>query len=374
MWWAFLSGAIGLMALGVLNVRRCPEWLDWRVALLAGEFGYMLVPVTAAVGGGVWMGPGSEAAKAGVAGVAFIAAGLLSWPVVRAWAQVPRVRRELDVVWSASGGEAVRFSWSRLWRRTPGAGLVRTFDYAEGLKLDFYGAEKGASGAACVLMIHGGGWDGGDRAQVPALNHWLAAHGVAVAAISYRLAPAHRWPAQREDVLAAVAWLKAHAGELGIDARRLVLCGRSAGGQIAATVAYTAGDPAIRGVVALYAPLDLRNGYAWGREDDPLRSRLLVRQFLGGSPDSASEVCASASSVEVAGPGAVPTLLVHGRLDTLVWYRHSRHLAAKLAELGVPHALVELSWATHALEFNVHGPGGQLATGALLHFVRAVTA
>src|SRR5690606_39651091 len=68
----------------------------------------------------------------------------------------------------------------------------------------------------------------------------------AVAAIDYRLAPAHPWPAQREDTHLALAWLKANATKLGIAADKLVLFGRSAGGQIAAAVGCTANDPAIR--------------------------------------------------------------------------------------------------------------------------------
>ena len=72
-----------------------------------------------------------------------------------------------------------------------------------------------------------------------------------MAAVSYRLAPQSVWPAQREDVLAAIAWLKANALKLGLDPTRLVLLGRSAGGQLAAAVGYGARDPAIRAAAAI---------------------------------------------------------------------------------------------------------------------------
>jgi acetyl esterase/lipase len=48
-------------------------------------------------------------------------------------------------------------------------------------------------------------------------------------------------------------------------------------------------------------------------------------------------------------------------------------LEARLASARVPHAYVALPWATHAFEFNLNGPGGQLTTYALEHFLAAVT-
>ncbi|MDQ5980904.1 MAG: hypothetical protein QG602_3882, partial [Verrucomicrobiota bacterium] len=64
-----------------------------------------------------------------------------------------------------------------------------------------------------------------------------------------------------------------------------------------------------------------------------------------------------------------PTLLVHGYPDRLVWYRHSRRLAARLTELGVPGTHVELPWATHAFDYNPDGPGGQVADAAITEFL-----
>jgi acetyl esterase/lipase len=253
---------------------------------------------------------------------------------------------------------------------------VRTLPGPNGLPIDFYALPErkpGSDGAPCVIVIHGGGWNSGDRAQLPGLNHWLARQGYAVAAISYRLAPTFVWPAQRDDVLASIAWLKAQSGELGIDPRRLVLLGRSAGGQIAQVVGFTAGDPAIRGVVGLYAPSDLVFGYVNTHENDMLKSPALMRQFLGGTPDSARANYESASSLNHVGPNAPPTLLLHGAIDALVWDRHSVRLDARLAEQGVPRVFVHLPWATHAFEYNLNGPGGQLTRYALGWFLAAVT-
>jgi acetyl esterase/lipase len=59
-----------------------------------------------------------------------------------------------------------------------------------------------------VVVIHGGGWDTGNRRQLPELNSWLARAGYAVASLDYRLAPEHAYPAPVEDVRDAIAFLK----------------------------------------------------------------------------------------------------------------------------------------------------------------------
>jgi acetyl esterase/lipase len=173
---------------------------------------------------------------------------------------------------------------------------------------------------------------------LPHFNHWLARCGYAVAAISYRLAPAHQWPAPRDDALTAIAFLKAQAPSLGLDPARFVLLGRSAGGQIALSVGYGAGDPAIRGVIGLYAPSDSFFGYAHAREDDALRSPQLMRQYLGGTPDAARSAYESASAFSMFSAATPPTLLLHGVNDSLVWYRHSLRLDHRLAAAGIPRA------------------------------------
>jgi acetyl esterase/lipase len=195
-----------------------------------------------------------------------------------------------------------------------------------------------------------------------------------VAAVSYRLAPETRWPGQAEDVRAAIAYVKANAVELGVDPTRLVLMGRSAGAQIATAVAYGFSDTAVRGAVSFYGPHD--QVFAWGfsREDDILNAVKLLRQYLGGSPEEVPEAYRTSSAYLIATKAnAVPTLLVHGEMDSMVWHKQSERLHAKLDELGVANVLVSLPWATHACDFNPRGPSGRLSWEALEWFLAAVT-
>ena len=98
-----------------------------------------------------------------------------------------------------------------------------------------------------------------------------------------------------------------------------------------------------------------------------------MRRYLGGPPAAVQAAYDSASALQHVTAAAPPTLLLHGENDTLVWHRHSERLDARLAEFGVPRVFVHLPWATHAFEYNLHGPGGQLTTHALEWFLADVT-
>lgn len=368
-----LCEAVGLVfsGLGLLTVFRSPDWIIWRVAILAGQFGYLAAAVPlCGCAACLLMRPMDGAAIIGLA-LCAAAAALLLQPCAQAWL----IGRSLPARLSAAFGPAdvagEPFSLSGLFRRRPPVARRSAMEFAPGLKLDFYPAGGGRP-APCLIMVHGGGWDGGGLREIPAFTDAIAASGYAVADVSYRLAPEHIWPAQRDDIAAAIAFLKANSDRLGIDAGRLVLAGRSAGGQIAEACAYGFHDPAIRGVIGLYAPDDMRFAWEWGRPDDALNSPHLLRQFLGGTPETAGAAYDSASGLNLVTKSSPPTLLIHGRIDTLVWCRHSERLAARLTQEAVPNLYVELPWATHALEYNPCSPSGQLVSYSTAWFLAAV--
>jgi acetyl esterase/lipase len=245
---------------------------------------------------------------------------------------------------------------------------------AEGaLELDLYQPAAQGSAAPCIIVVHGGSWAGGDSTQLAGLNGYLAARGYVVAALTYRLAPEHPFPAARDDVLAAIAYLQERAPELGIDPRRLVILGRSAGAQLALLVAYTAGNPAIRGAIGFYGPADLAYGHAHPARKSVIDSVGVIERYLGGSPSAVLGTYRAAAPISHVQPGGPPTLLIHGRRDTLVAPIQSQMLAARLAEAGCRHMLLELPWAEHACDANLSGPSGQLSTYAIERFLAAVT-
>jgi len=371
--WILFGLSLLAVALGLLTTFKAPPWLDWRFALLAGEYGYWVVLVPLAIL--VFEGYRAENTIRGtlILAASGLAAGLLLKPVV----QAARIAQALPAELAAAfGGPDVplpaAFSFSRLFARAPKPVAAETMPYSGDLALDFYRA-AGRTPAPCVIVLHSGGWNSGERGEFPSFDTWLAGRGYAVAAITYQLAPQAIWPAQRDDIVAAVAFLRAHAGSLGIDPARLVLFGRSAGGQLAEATAYGVPSLELRGVIALYGPADLNFAYAFGQEDDILKSPQLLRQFLGGPPTTARAAYDGASAILHVTPKSPPTLLMHGQLDALVWHKQSERLTRRLADAGVPHVFVSLPWATHAFEFNLNGPGGQLMTFAVEWFLAAVT-
>ena len=371
--WTLLFFALVTLMLALLTLVKSPDWSEWKLALAAGEFGhwFILLPLLLTVLAWVFRGP-STLVPAATTVLCVAAIGLLMRPSLEA----RKLSATLPDVLTRQFGPVDLgrdpFSMGKLLGRTSPTVAVETLRYSGELALDYYPA-VGRKNAPCVVLVHGGGWDGGSRTEIAHFNHWLAHQGYAVAAVDYRLAPKSIWPAQRADVLSAIAFLKANATKLSLDSTRLVLFGRSAGGNIAQAVGYTAHDSAIRGVIALYSPADLHFAWKYARDDDVLKSPVLLRQFLGGTPETAREAYESSSGYLHVTKTTPPTLLIHGEIDTLVWHRQSERLATRLAEHRVPHVFVSLPWATHAFEFNLHGPGGQLTTFSVEWFLATAT-
>ncbi len=379
--WLVLLLVLCLAGASLLTVLKAPVWLDWRlrmiIGMVVGECGLWLALLPLSFGMMVWLlRRGRPAVTVVTLSLCAVTVVLMLKPTTQAWWLGRAVHVQLAAAFGPAAPDRAPFSLAQCFARAPERMAMRTIKYSDSLKLDFYPA-MGRSPAPCIVAIHGGAWYLGDRKESRAIqqsNRWLAQHGYAVASIDYRLVPKAIWPAQRDDVLAAVALLRARATELEIDSARIVLLGRSAGGQVAEAVAYAAHDPGIRGVISLYAPSDMRLGWNSSSPSDSFNQRQILQQFLGGTPTTARAAYDSASGALLVGPGAPPTLLLHGGLDTIVSESQSELLAGKLATAGVPHALIVLPWATHGFDYiTFDGLGGQITTYAMEWFLSAVT-
>lgn len=223
------------------------------------------------------------------------------------------------------------------------------------LELDIHSAATETVQPA-VVYLHGGGWRVGSRAapspafrdRVPGLFAEIAAGGVAVVSVDYRLSGEAVFPAQLADVRAALDWLAANGSDHGIDPERLVLWGDSAGGHLAALAALTSPDPAIRGVVAWYPITDLRHVEADAREvggETHVGPGSRETALLGHSLDAHPERTADASPVAHVNRHAPPFFLAHGTADLLVPYRQSVRLRDALLAEG---RLADLHTVTRA--------------------------
>jgi acetyl esterase/lipase len=213
-----------------------------------------------------------------------------------------------------------------------------------------------ATPAPVVLFLHGGGWRLGTRrsfvlhrSEAETFGRVTAA-GFAVASADYRLSGEARFPAQIDDVLAAVAWLRAHGAEHGLDTSRIVLWGESSGAHLAALAAL-APSSGIAGVVDWYGPADLT---ALGRHldpDDPARfdddPSTREAGLLGGAVGRLPDAARAASPALQVHADAPPFLILHGEADTLMPFAQSRALADALREVGAEIELVGVPGASH---------------------------
>jgi acetyl esterase/lipase len=249
----------------------------------------------------------------------------------------------------------------------------------EPLRYDHYRPRGVSEPTPCVVFVHGGGWTGGDPSQAGGNGLHFARHGIATVSISYRLAPAHRFPACLDDVRRGLRYVRAHAAEFGVDPDRLVLMGLSAGAHLA-VLAHVARDvralepdlpPELRdvsedvlGVIAHYGPYDLArrkpvNGW------DPIGDLLGER---AGDPDWIR----IASPVAHAAAATAPMLLVHGTADTVVSWRESERMHAALVTSGRASELLTLDGAPHAFQVEWRGDANRRANAAMDTFLERV--
>lgn len=378
----FLGGAL-FLGLAALPMVAAPTALLWKATVAATEWGYWI-----AIAAVLPLIPTRDQNRLGKMGalLSLGAIALFIMPVVHASqlnGQLPAAfderfgtarrarthaaedpRREPFVIpelLRPLALPAIRFE-ERAFREHEGASLT----------LDIYRPAYEHGPLPGVIVIHGGAWGGGSNSEFVALNAYLAARDYVVVSINYRLAPKWPFPAGRDDVLAALAYIKIYGPQFGVDPSRIAILGRSAGAQLALLAAYTAGDPAIKGAISIYGPTDLRFGYEHPAPAGVFDTRSVLHEYLGGPPSSASEAYFAASPINFVTATSPPTLLIHGMKDSIVTPEESTRLEERLNQAGVKHLFVRLPWATHGCDKSFGGPCGQIATYAVERFLDAV--
>ena len=236
--------------------------------------------------------------------------------------------------------------------------LAYVTDRHERQKLDLYVPDKGES-LPLIIWVHGGAWRGGSKEHYTPMEYLKA--GYAGASINYRLSQHATFPAQIEDVKAAVRWLRANAETYRLDPNQFAAWGSSAGGHLVAMLG-TAGDveafevgenlgvsSRVQAIVDYFGPTDflqmdtqrLPDGLVHDAPDSP------ESQLIGGPIQEHKDRVAKANPITYVSKDDPPFLIIHGDQDKLVPYQQSVLLNKALEEVGVSVTFYKVEGGGH---------------------------
>jgi acetyl esterase/lipase len=227
--------------------------------------------------------------------------------------------------------------------------------------LDIFFPAESDKPAPAVIYVHGGAWRSCDKdsAFFFPLMKSLQNAGFLVAAINYRLAPRHLFPAQIIDARCAVRFLRQFAADLHIDPDRIGAFGDSAGGHMVSlmglagesagwdTAEYSGISSQVQAVVNLYGISDVSK--VFGHDG----SNIWPEVFNVDGDDNDPRLKA-ASPLTYIHSSTPPFLIIHGDKDAVVPYEHSVWLHGALKQAGSQVEFLTVKNADH--QFVQVGP------------------
>lgn len=257
------------------------------------------------------------------------------------------------------------------------------------LALDLYLPENGQPPYPLIVWIHGGAWWAGSKADcTDALA--LLPEGYAVASVDYRLSQEAIFPAQIQDVRAAVRWLRLNASEYGVDPERFAAWGSSAGGHLAALLgasweyrgwdasqSYTQSAPdmiscVVQGVIDWYGPSDFNHMNNIPGDQDHFAADSPESQLIGGAVPLHPELVQAANPITYLSQPYPPFLICHGSSDRLVLPNQSQMLYEALTRRGYEVTLRILPGQGHGFQGRLYNLALEDARGFLAQIFKSV--
>jgi acetyl esterase/lipase len=236
--------------------------------------------------------------------------------------------------------------------------LLRGYEGAAPTRVRVYRPKNSRLPVPALLWFHGGGYIFGAPEFDQASNIEIVRKlGILVAAVAYRLAPAHPFPAPLEDAYAALKWLHARAAALGVARGRYAVGGSSAGGGLAAALALMAHDRAevpVAFQLLLYPMLDDRTVLRTDIDGSKLRmwdidsNHYGWSSYLGREPggDGVSAYAAPARRADLS--GLPPSWIGTGGYD--LFHDENLAYAERLSAAGVPCEVRVVPGAYHGFD------------------------
>ena len=208
-------------------------------------------------------------------------------------------------------------------------------------RMDIYlPAGRSAAATKSIILIHGGGWNSGDKSDFKVYIDTFQRRmpDYAIFNLNYRLVSnTTLFPTQEMDIKAAMEYITSHAEELGVSKDNFVLVGVSAGAHLAMLQAYKYKSPAVKAVVDFFGPTDLIAMY-----NEPWNSMIpyLLQMLTGTTPEANATVYQQSSPAYFVNAQTPPTIILQGGEDNIVAPAQSYLLQKKLEAAGVQHELV----------------------------------
>jgi acetyl esterase/lipase len=220
------------------------------------------------------------------------------------------------------------------------------------LRLDIYRPPAGTEKRMATIHLHGGGFTGGSKNTLSQRVPPYAALGYVGLAIQYRLAGDAKWPAQIEDVKAAIRWARTNAKSLGVDPDKIAVVGHSAGGHLALFAAGTANRPEFEGKggnSGVGTEVAACSAYYPAAELRPRNDGTAHALLTPGSDEAAHR---AASPVTYIAKGFPPTVIFHGTADTTIPLESSERVFKLLRDAQVPAEFHAIEGVPHVFDSN----------------------
>ena len=198
-----------------------------------------------------------------------------------------------------------------------------------------------------VIVIHGGGWVEGDKANM--LERFclpFVEHGFVVANVEYRLAQSATAPAAVNDVLEAAKWFRDRAADYKVDPNQIIVTGNSAGGHLAMMVGMAPESAGLGPSIKIAAII---NFYGISDVPDQLQGphqQTYAVTWVPEQPDR-MELAKKLSPITYVRKGLPPVLSIHGDADPVVPYEQSVRLTKELKAADDQAELITVPGGEH---------------------------
>ena len=217
-------------------------------------------------------------------------------------------------------------------------------------KMDIYlPADRTAAATKVIILIHGGGWTTGDKADFTVFTDTLKKRlpGYAIFNVNYRLAAgsSNLFPTQENDIKSSVEFIYNKRDEFGIS-DKFVLLGASAGAHLSLLHAYKYTTPVkIKAVVDFFGPVDLTDMY--NHPASVLAPPASLAAVIGATPASNLTLYQQSSPINFVSAQSSPTIILQGGVDPLVSPSQAVALQTKLQSLGIINQYIFYPSETH---------------------------